>query len=34
MEASFLWELFLDTGMPEVYLLYRKKCKEAERISA
>lgn len=23
MDSEFLWELFLDTGAPEVYLLYR-----------
>ena len=24
MTSAFLWELFLDTGAPEVYLLYKK----------
>ena len=23
MDSDFLWELFLDTGAPEAYLLYR-----------
>ena len=24
MTAEFLWNLFLQTGLPEVYLLYRQ----------
>lgn len=34
MDSFLLWQLFLDTGMPEVYLLYRKSSKEAEPVSA
>ncbi len=34
MDASLLWDLFLDTGMPELYLLYQTTRKEAESISA
>lgn len=34
MDASLLWDLFLDTGMPELYLLYQTSRKEAETISA
>lgn len=34
MDASLLWDLFLDTGMPELYLLYQTSRKEAESIFA
>ena len=34
MEPEFLWELFLDTGAPEVYLLYKRASREAEPVSA
>lgn len=34
MEPYVFWELFLDTGAPEFYLLYRKALREAEPISA
>lgn len=34
MEPEFLWELFLDTGAPEVYLLYKRAMREAEPVSA
>ncbi len=34
MEPEFLWELFLDTGAPEVYLLYKRALREAEPVSA
>lgn len=34
MEPEFLWELFLDTGAPEVYLLYKCAMREAEPVSA
>ncbi len=27
MEKKFLWDLFLDTGAPEAYLLYSKAMK-------
>lgn len=25
MDATFFWELFVETGAPEVYLCYRKQ---------
>ena len=28
MERELLWNLFLDTGAPEAFLLYRKSCRE------
>lgn len=28
MDAQLLWELFLDTGSPEIYLLYKKAMRE------
>ena len=34
MDPCLLWNLFLDTGAPEIYLLYRKSLREAEPISA
>lgn len=34
MEPEFLWELFLDTGAPEVYLMYKRALREAEPVSA
>ena len=34
MEPEFLWELFLDTGAPEVYLLYKHALRDAEPVSA
>ena len=34
MDADLLWELFLDTGAPEVYLLYKRAIREAEPASA
>ena len=34
MDAELLWELFLDTGAPEVYLLYKRAIREAEPASA
>lgn len=34
MDPELLWTLFLDTGMPELYILYRKSLEEAESISA
>lgn len=34
MEAELLWELFMDTGAPEVYLMYKKALKGAEPVSA
>lgn len=34
METKLLWELFLETGAPEVYLLYQKAVKlEANHVS-
>ena len=34
MDASLLWNLFLDTGAPELYLLYQKALREAGLASA
>jgi len=34
MKAEFLWELFQDTGAPELYLLYRQAIGEAEPVPA
>lgn len=34
MDPCLLWELFLETGSPEIYLLYRRSLREAEPISA
>ena len=34
MDSDFLWELFEDTGAPEVYLLYKKALRQAEPVSA
>ena len=34
MQAAFFWELFLDTGAPEVYLFYKRMQREAEPVSA
>lgn len=34
MNAEFYWQLFLETGAPESYLLYRRALREAARISA
>lgn len=34
MQASLLWELFLDTGSPEVYLCYKRMLREAETVPA
>lgn len=31
MEEKAFWELFLDTGSPEAYLLYRRYCRESGR---
>lgn len=28
MEGKAFWELFLDTGSPEAFLLYRRCCRE------
>ena len=34
MDAVMLWDLFLDTGAPELYLLYLRALREAEPASA
>ena len=34
MDPNVLWSLFLETGAPELYLLYRKALQAAEPISA
>ena len=34
MNSEFLWELFLDTGSPEIYLLYKRVTQTAEAASA
>ena len=34
MNAELLWELFCDTGAPEVYLLYRRELRTAQPVSA
>lgn len=34
MDPMFLWELFWDTGSPEIYLLYKKARREANPMSA
>ena len=34
MNALLFWNLFLKTGAPELYLLYRKALQEETQISA
>lgn len=34
MDSELLWSLFRETGLPEVYLLYRKALREAQPLSA
>ena len=34
MNAVFLWELFMKTGSPEIYLLYRKALQNDAKASA
>ncbi len=34
MDPSLFWRLFLETGSPEVYLLYLRALREAEPASA
>lgn len=34
MEPSLLWNLFVETGAPEFYLLYLRAVREAEPASA
>ena len=34
MDAVLLWDLFLDTGAPELYLLYLRALREEEPASA
>ena len=34
MEPAVFWSLFMDTGAPEFYLLYRQALEEAEPVSA
>lgn len=34
MTADLFWELFLDTGAPEFFILYRKAQQQAAEISA
>ncbi len=34
MNCKFYWDLFLETGAPEVYLLYLKAMRQAEPASA
>lgn len=34
MDANFYWELFLETGAPETYLLYKRALRAGEPVSA
>ena len=34
MDAEFYWALFLETGAPECYLLYRRALRAEEPVSA
>jgi len=34
MDSSTYWSLFLETGAPELYLLYRKALQDEEDIPA
>ena len=34
MDPCFLWNLFLETGAPEIYLLYRRALREVSSIPA
>ena len=34
MDLMLLWELFCDTGSPEIYLLFKKAQRDAELLSA
>ena len=33
MDARNFWELFLETGAPELYLMYREKMLEEKHVS-
>lgn len=34
MNAEMLWEIFLDTGAPEAYLLYKSAMRQQTPVSA
>ena len=34
MTTDFLWQLFLETGAPEVFILYKKAQTETDEVSA
>ena len=34
MDAAFFWNLFMETGSPEVYLLYRRALTKDEPVPA
>lgn len=34
MDAQTLWNLFLATGSPEIYLLYKNALRESQQASA
>ena len=34
MDSAAYWRLFLETGAPELYLLYRKALREEEAVPA
>ncbi len=31
MDATFYWDLFMETGAPEAYLMYRKNVRSGEK---
>jgi len=34
MDPALIWNLFMETGAPELYLLYRKAMEKAEPVPA
>lgn len=34
MDAQVLWQMFLETGSPEIYLLYKEACRESQKQTA
>ncbi len=34
MDPAFIWSLFMETGAPELYVLYRRALEDAEPVPA
>ena len=32
MDAAFFWDLFMETGAPEAYLLYQREAKNEQKL--